>query len=182
MENELKMYSNTTFASILKDLINDSGYSSKEIEKEMKASFGTTISYKQIDKYISGTAIPKADSLYLLANFFQIPIDALVGRCELDSFYFSKNELNKNKFHLNSDSKRILSNMENETQIDVINNIISSSSLLETFVTQIETASAQIKNTQDKETKENITYIASCMVQREIDKLFRKYIKKYLKM
>lgn len=180
MENEFKMYSNEVFANILKGLINNTYYSTMEIEKELKNCFGTSISYKQLNKYLKGSAIPKADNLYLLAEFFRIQIDALLGRCDLDGFYFVSDEPNINKFHLDSDSRHKLSSIKNDTEIKVLNEIIDSD-LIETFATQLENATAQLKTAQDKETKENITYIASCMLQREIDKLFRKCLTKYMK-
>ena len=105
MQDDFQMYSNKTFANVLTNLVNDSGYSETEISNKMKRLFGTTISDKQLKKYMSGTAVPKADSLYLLANFFNVQIDALVGRCDIEDFYYTENARNKNKFHLNNDSK-----------------------------------------------------------------------------
>lgn len=181
MENEFKMYSNEVFANILKGLIDNTYYSKKEIEKELKARFGTGISSKQLDKYLNGTAIPKADNLYLLAEFFRIQTDALLGRCALNDLYFTPDEPNINKLHLDSISRRTLAEIENATEINIVNKLISNSDIIKTFATQLENATTQLKNTQDKETKEDVIFLASHKVQMEIDKLFRKCLTKYMK-
>lgn len=181
MQDDFQMYSNKTFANVLTNLVNDSGYSETEISNKMKRLFGTTISDKQLKKYMSGTAVPKADSLYLLANFFNVQIDALVGRCDIEDFYYTENARNKNKFHLNTDSRYKLSNMENKTEIYVMNKIITDSNLIETFTAQMETATIQLQTTPDKEIENAIITFASNKVQVEIDKLFRKCLHKYNK-
>lgn len=183
MENGFEMYSNEDFGKNLQTLIDDSGYSTTEIEKKLKDNWNIEFSHRQLDKYKSGKSnqIIRADKLYALACFFSVSIDALLGRCELDGFYYMENQPSINKFHLDSKSKCILSEMRNETQIDIINKIISSPNILDTFATQLENASKQIKSTEDIESKETITYVASCILQREIDKLFRKCLKEFLK-
>lgn len=181
MENEFKMYSNKVFANILKGLIDDTYYSTTEFEKELKARFGTGISYKQLNKYLNGTAIPKADNLYLLAEFFRIQIDALLGRCDLDGIYFVPNEPNINKLHLDSTSRCTLAEIEDDTEIDVVNKLISNYNVIETFSTQLKKASAQLENVTDKGTKDDVIFVASHKVQMEIDKLFRKCLTKYMK-
>lgn len=181
MKKELEMYSNEQFAKNLKYLISNSGYDLKEISEKLQTYFGATISEKQLNKYLKGNATPKADNLYLLADFFGVSTDSLLGRCELSEYYIETDDPNFNKFHLDSNSRYKLSEMENETEINVLNKIISKSNLLDVFAEQLENATTQIETAPDKETKETITYIASCMLQREIDKLFRKCLTKYKK-
>ena len=146
----------------------------------MKRLFGTTISDKQLKKYKSGTAVPKADSLYLLANFFNVQIDALVGICDIEDFYYTENARNKNKFHLNTGSRYKLSNIKNETEITILNKLIDSN-VIEIFTKQLENASAQLKDVNDKEKEDDIIFLASHKVQVEIDKLFRKCLNNYNK-
>lgn len=174
MEKDIEMYSNEIFASVLTNLMN--GYNATEISNALKEKFGTTISSKQLNNYMNGTAVPKADSLYLLAEYFRVQIDGLVGRCEIDDFYFSNNPKTKNKYNLNVDSRNKLSNMEIKKEIDVLNEMINSN-IIETFATQLQTASAQIKTTDNKEIRNAIITYASHNLQIEIDKLFRKHFK-----
>lgn len=181
MKNNVQMYSKKYFSNNLKTLINNSGYDVKEIPKRLKDIFGISISEKQLYKYINEIAIPKADKLYLLADLFGVSIDGLIGRFELSEYYIEKDDPNFNKFHLDSNSRYKLSNIESETEINVLNNIISKSNLLEIFVSQLENAAAQLETAKDKESKETIIFIASCLMQREIDKVFRNCLSQYRK-
>lgn len=181
MESKFEMYSNEKFAKNLKYLINNSSYTPNEIEKEMLTNLGANISAKQLKKYLNGTAIPMADKLYLLADFFGVSIDSLIGRFELSEYYIEKDDPNFNKFHLDSKSRYKLSNIESETEINVLNNIISKSNLLEIFFTQLENAAAKLKTVTDNETKDDVIFLASYKVQMEIDKVFKKCLKEYMK-
>jgi hypothetical protein len=71
--------------------------------------------------------------------------------------------------------------MKNDTEIKVLNKIISKSNLIDIFATQLQNATEQIKNTNDIETKNDIAFLASHKVQAEIDKLFIKCLKEYMK-
>ena len=71
--------------------------------------------------------------------------------------------------------------MENETEIYIMNKIITDSNLIETFTAQIENATVQLQTTTDKEIGNAIITFASHKVQVEIDKLFRKCLNKYNK-
>lgn len=181
MKKELEMYSNEQFAKNLKYLINNNSYTPKEMEKEMLNYFGNNISEKQLNKYLKGNATPKAGNLYLLADFFGVSTDSLLGRCELGEYYIETDDPNFNKFHLDSNSRYKLSEMENETEINVLNKIISKSNLLDIFITQLENATTQLKTITDNETKDDVIFLASHKVQMEIDKLFKKCLKEYMK-
>ena len=62
-----------------------------------------------------------------------------------------------------------------------MNKIISKSNLLDIFSTQLEDVTAQLKTITDNETKDDVIFLASHKVQLEIDKLFKKCLKEYLK-
>lgn len=182
MENEIEIYSNDVFASNLKDLVDNSSYTPNEIAKKMEYYYGSSISGKQLKRYMNGTAIPKADTLCLLAIYFDVSIDALLGRCDIDRIYINDNDNpNFNKFHLNFDSRYILSKIDNDTKINVLNKIISKSNLLDVFTAQIGNVTAQLKDVTDKEIKDNIIFDCSCSIQREIYNIFKKCVNDYLK-
>ena len=181
MEKDFEMYSNEQFAKNLKTIINNSGYDLKEIPQKLQTYFGTTISEKQLNKYLKGNATPKADNLYLLADFFSVSIDALIGRTDLNDFYVEIDDPKFNKFNLDSNSRYKLSDLKNEIQINVLNKIISKSNLLDIFSTQLEDVTAKLKTITDNETKDDVIFLASHKVQLEIDKLFKKCLKEYLK-
>lgn len=181
MENEVEIYSNSAFAKNLETLIDDSSYTISEIVSKMEKYFGIKISEKQIKRYVNGTAIPKANTLCLLATYFDVSVDGLLGRCAIDRIYINDNDDHScNKFHLDSYSRRTLSKIDNDTKIDVLNKIINSN-LLNVFTTQLENATERLENITDKETKENIIFESSGIIQWEIYKLFRKSVNEYMK-
>ena len=182
MENEIVIYSNDVFASNLKNLIDNSSYTLQEIVRQMKNYYGSSISEKQLKRYINGTAVPKANTLFLLANYFEISIDALLGRCDIDRICINDNDNpNFNKFHLDSNSRHTLTKIDNELTIDILNSIISKSNLLDVFTAQIGNVTAQLKDVTDKEIKDNIIFECSCSIQREIYNIFKKCVNDYLK-
>lgn len=181
MENEIEIYSNDVFASNLKDLIDNSGYTLQEIVRQMKRYYGNNISQKQLKRYMNGTAVPRTDTLCLLATYFDVSIDDLTFKHDVDTTIKNNNTYNFNKFHLDSNSRHILSKLDNNIKIDVLNKIISKSNLLDIFTTQLENAIVQIKDVTDKETINNIIFEYSCSIQREIYNIFKKSVNAYMK-
>ena len=182
MQDKFQMYSNDVLAENLQTLIINRGIPLDIICDYINNKWGVKFSYKQMQKYVKGTTTQRigTDKLYVLAKYFDVSMDALVTKGLLDDDYPKIGNPNINHFHLNANSRNKLSNIENETEITILNKLIDSN-VVETFTKQLENASAQLKDVNDKEKESDIILLASHKVQVEIDKLFRKCLNKYNK-
>lgn len=182
MQDKFQMYSNKVLAENLQILITNRGIPLTEICSIIKDKWGVKCSYKQMQKYVKGTTNQRigSDKLYALAKYFGVSMDGLVTKGMLDDDYIKIGNPNINHFHLNSSSRNKLANIENETEITILNKLIDSN-VVETFTKQVESVSALLKDVNDKEKESDIIFLASHKIQVEIDKLFRKYLNKYTK-
>lgn len=67
---------NTNFANVLQSLIETSGKTQNLISKELN------IPRQQLSNWKTGYIEPNIDNLILLANYFNITVDELIGRSE----------------------------------------------------------------------------------------------------
>lgn len=71
------------FCDRLKELRSDMGISQDKLSKDLKASSGMDISQQRINHYENQNNEPDFDTLVLLADFFHVSVDYIIGHSNI---------------------------------------------------------------------------------------------------
>lgn len=81
-----KIHNNNIIGETLSELRKDKGLTQKEIASVFHVSEGTIAHYEQ------GKTIPNTEILMKFAEYYQVPVDYLLGRCECKIEYKKLND------------------------------------------------------------------------------------------